>query len=257
MLTYLFDSSKKTSSQQNYPEYGIVLDLDETIIHTYPNTEGYKKLYSENRKLFNKLSNSGTINVINYDFGDVNDDRLWFIVRPGLKEFLKALDKYFTKVIIWSAGTKEYVDDVVDIIFDNLTPPDKIYSRKDLLNKRDGSFEKPLRKIFRDIKTLNLSNTLIIDNLESNFVYSNKYNGISIPHFQPTINEIISNNGVNDRALFDLVDWFNDVEFNDDRDVREMEKRFIFRGNSEKENQPPPKIIRKGSSKSCKIGVSI
>lgn len=78
----------------------LVLDLDETLVHTFDNFESFYKI---------KESLSPQLKRRLYSFR-LDGEFYWGIKRPYLDEFLKFSNNYFTKVGVWSAGVKENVE---------------------------------------------------------------------------------------------------------------------------------------------------
>jgi len=76
--------------------YTLVLDLDETLVHT------------STRKL------SGSIEC-KVKFKTGSEIRYWVKFRPFLNEFLQELDKYYN-IIIFTASLSEYADAVLGLI---------------------------------------------------------------------------------------------------------------------------------------------
>ena len=130
-------------------KYTLVLDLDETLIH-----------------YVDMASVSG-----------LDQDDSFFLVRPFCRQFLKEMAQYY-EVVIFTAGTQEYADWVID----QLDPDDTLINhrlyRQHTIN-RDTSNDLPiiikdLSKIGRDLKR-----TLIVDNIAENFLLQ-KDSGIFI-----------------------------------------------------------------------------
>jgi CTD small phosphatase-like protein 2 len=127
-------------------KYTLVLDMDETLIHFF----------------FSHISGM-------------------FFVRPYTFEFLKSLQPFY-EIITFTAGTKEYADNILNII-DN---------KNNIINYRlyrnhttiiNLNVYKDLSKIGRDLKK-----TIIIDNLKDN--YKLQYNnGIYIKTWTSDIND--------------------------------------------------------------------
>ena len=71
--------------------------------------------------------------------------------RPYLKRYLILCGYYFQKIIIWSAGCKEYVNAIVEDIFDGIRRPDYVFNFNDCEKigeiDKNISYHKPLSKI--------------------------------------------------------------------------------------------------------------
>jgi len=146
----------------------LVLDLDETLIHvTLNKPHGYKPDF-----------------VLNID-GQI----MYGKTRPGLKEFLKYSFRNFETVNIWTAATREYAIHVLNHI---MTPEQRrsilfFWTRENLDVKPDGSFYKPLDKMFSHPTAfrygINRSNTIMVDD-RADVMSRNPYSGIVIPAFR-------------------------------------------------------------------------
>lgn len=168
----------------------IVLDLDETLIHAYDDIEQLKEMgvfsdpkYIDLRRRIFKIS---------FDQEDENGDaakyQMWAIERPYLRDFLEFCTNYFQHVIVWSAGIKPYVREVVKHIFRGLDKPKVVYSREKCEGKKN--LYKPLRKLIDENPHLDLDLTQMfaLDDRCSTFK-DNYENGILLPPFHPPINE--------------------------------------------------------------------
>lgn len=159
-------------------KFTIVLDLDETLIHTYRDPVKDGEYTVELGEPGNYIYYSGTL-------------------RYGLHDFLVFCFMYFKNVIVWSAGTKEYVYEICDIIFKDIPyTPDKILTYDDIVIYDDsGEYYKPLSKIFNSKITRH--NTYFIDDRGENFI-EDIDNGITIPPYT----------GEQDICLLKLKNWF-------------------------------------------------
>ena len=117
----------KTKMTKNFC---MVLDIDETITHT-----------------------------LKLPFGD------YFLVRPGVKEFLDEMKKYF-EIIIFTSSPKSYADNILDKIDCNGEYfKHRLYRRHAIYE--NGECVKKLSMIGRDLKKI-----VFIDNLKSNAKYN-------------------------------------------------------------------------------------
>lgn len=152
----------------------IVLDLDETLIHT----ERITPYYSDE---LDKTS----------DFSfKIDNQYYWVIKRPGLDLFLDFLFKYFT-VGIWTAGDKEYAKQICKNIltYPQLKKIRFIYSRNFChLEDSPPAFTKPLAKIFQLYPDFSKHNTIMIDN-NLNVMRYNMDLGVNIPDFTNQYND--------------------------------------------------------------------
>ena len=127
----------------NRKPYSLVLDLDETLVHFKINPDN---------------SNEGVLRV-----------------RPGIKEFLDNVDKYY-ELIIFTAATQEYADLLIDAVEEN-----KIYFEHRLYRQHTiiigNDFIKDLSRVGRPLDKI-----AIVDNMPQNFRLQ-KENGINIKAF--------------------------------------------------------------------------
>ena len=121
-------------------EYTLVLDLDETLIH----------------------SPEDPIDEF---------DRNTYNIRPGIHQFLRTMAKYF-EIVIFTAGTQDYADYILDQVDIANTISHRLY--RDHTSPTDGAYVKDLSKLGRE-----LSKTIIVDNLAENFELQER-NGIEI-----------------------------------------------------------------------------
>ena len=159
-------------------KFTIVLDMDETLGHfitneiktKYFNNYGY--LVDEDKYNFSK----------NYD----NKDKLKvgiFLIRPYAKYFLEELNNLLYEIVIFTAGTKEYCDKILDILDLN----------NNLIKYRLYRSHLSLRNINNDVKDLsllgrNLNKIIIIDNLPENYKLQED-NGLPINSWFGDIND--------------------------------------------------------------------
>ena len=145
------------------PLKNIVLDIDETLLHSEPEQSGGIVVY----------------------------------YRPGVFDFLRSLQKVFN-LYIYTAGTKYYAESIINDI-KKFIPDMKflnVMSREHLLTEKSNNTTKCLyhfyNQIFNDIDNLveikkriikeKIRNTIIIDNVSYNF-HRQPNNGINIHDF--------------------------------------------------------------------------
>lgn len=209
--------------------HSIVLDIDETLVHSWASLDDYYSLDVYGRYPYFDLQ-SRIYLLQSYSPSSTRRLRtepyIWGIMRPRVHEFLSFCFNYFENVIIWSAGHRGYVLDVVDKLFLDLPYPHCIYS-SEYCEVTENTFYKPLRKMIhyeRDLK-LNLENTFIIDDRLDNFL-DNPENGILIPPYSPipTLIDFM----LDDRSLDKLTKWFSRPEVIHAQDIRLLDKSHIF-----------------------------
>ena len=111
--------------------------------------------------------------LINFRFNNKNEGI--FKTRPGLYDFLKNVGKKY-EIAIFTAGTQEYADPILDIIEkDNKFFVKRLYRQHTVFI--DNIFVKDLSKLGRD-----LSKIIIVDNMPQNFCLQ-KENGILIKNY--------------------------------------------------------------------------
>ena len=183
-------------------KYTVVLDMDETLGHFIFNEiknkyfSNYGYLISDDKNNFNKISD--------------NKDKLrvgLFLVRPYAKYFLEELNKLDYEIVIFTAGTKEYCDKVLDIIDLN----------NELIKYRLYRTHMSLRNINKDVKDLSLlgrdlNKIIIIDNFPDNYKLQ-KDNGLPINSWTGDIN---------DTSLKDILNIMKYLVDKKVRDVREI-----------------------------------
>lgn len=109
----------------------IVLDLDETLVHT------------TDKPLATKTNGPHEIRI--------DGHTMWVHIRPGARQLLRFLTKLhpFVRVAVWTAGTKVYATRVLDLLMPNQEWKKQLYfvrSRGDCVNRR-GHLLKDLRQL--------------------------------------------------------------------------------------------------------------
>lgn len=143
----------------------LILDLDHTLIHMQKYRVSPKIL----EKKIRKYHIGGRIHK-----------------RPHLNSFLRFCFQHF-ETAVWSAGTKDYVDDVVSQIF-TIEQREKlvfIYSRDRCTQSPENLNVKNLKKVFRrkfNGIRYNRNRTLIVDDNPDTYCH-NIGNAIPIPPF--------------------------------------------------------------------------
>ena len=131
-------------------------------------------------------------------------------LRPYLKEFLTEIKPLY-ELIIFTAGTQEYADPILDAIEKNGKFFDeRLYRHHAVIT--DNVFVKDLSRLGRD-----LSKVIIIDNMPHNFKLQ-KENGIFIKNFY--------GDDKRDTALLDLIPILKQIASNKDNDVRQELKKY-------------------------------
>lgn len=210
-------------------QHSIVLDIDETLVHTQEtDVKSIGKMmldpsYMALRQRIYVLD----LSDIGHRRGTGTNIRMWGVTRPHVEEFLAFCFTYFKRVIVWSAGMREYVDELVRFLFRDLPAPDIVYAREQCANI-DGLLEKPLQKMIDDEPqlTITLSSTLALDDRKSTFDRANPLNGVLIPRYEPGVDT--KSMLEDDVALVNLQEWLMKPEVIEAMDVRSLNKSRIF-----------------------------
>ena len=153
----ILNSNKKT----------LVLDLDETLIHSYFDRPPPR------------------LPDISFDiFIDKKKIHVDTIIRPGVNQFLENLEKFY-EIIIFTASLSQYANPVLDFIDKKGSCKFRLYREHCCccINEFGNNFIKDLKKLNRDLKNL-----IIIDNNPKSFIL-NKENGIPIKTWIEDLND--------------------------------------------------------------------
>ena len=145
----------------------LVLDLDETLIHSYfdhppPRPPDISfDIFIEKKKI-----------------------HVCSILRPGVNEFLEKLEKYF-EIVIFTASLSQYANPVLDFLDKKGICKFRLYREHCCCytNGFTNSFIKDLKKLDRNMKHL-----IIIDNNPKSFMF-NKENGVPIKTWIEDMND--------------------------------------------------------------------
>jgi hypothetical protein len=154
------------------------------------------------------------------------EEMIWGVKRPHIDEFLNFANQYFRNIVIWSAGTYEYVHAIVKHIFKQVPCPNGVFTRNDCTQSEEYGYEKPLEKIYQAIPEMNPRNTILIDDRQEVFVRKDPNNGIIIPPFSPDVEDYDSL--TSDASFLYLKDWLMKPEVRETRDIRKINKQNIF-----------------------------
>jgi len=240
--------------KMNTKKFNIVLDIDETLIHSFEEMDTIFKLLQEGDDDLNWLSNmSYVIHVTDpNEDGTSGNYSMWGLYRCYLEEFISYIIENFRNVYIFSAGSKKYINKIVENIFTPLKYKPPIILDYNHINhdKDTGNIQKPLSKILEQTKgEATIENTIIIDDREDTFEL-NIDNGILIPRFS-TDDENGDENVVtieniksilkSDKALQELIVFFEKNKHIDD--VRKWDKSNIFSKVKKEENRYSAKMV--------------
>lgn len=212
--------SFEDEDSKKYPRQSLVLDLDETLVHSFTNNEKIKP----------HIRDSPEIKHNYYDFKLSDGSLIWGLKRPGLDRFMDYIDYRFANTAVWSAGVKDYVHKIVNVI-----KPEHnfitIYSREYCTNEAvyrkgdDGDnyatveLKKPLQILFSEQSDkFTRHNTLIIDDREE-YCSPNTMNWIVIPEFSPTLENMLT---YKDNYLYLLEKYLETLETKEVYNVMEI-----------------------------------
>lgn len=198
MLLYRHFREKMGRSFKN-----IVLDIDECLTHTH-DSDG----------IYDYEKNDRRVMIV-----PVGEDTMVSYQRPGLRKFLSFCNDFFDNVVIWSAGTADYVRAITKKIFWGLKPPALVLTRDDCVYTSNGTYYKPLSKVYAKLPECNEKNTFIIDDRAMNFLV-NRRNGLTIPPYTPPRTE----EGVSseDDALQKITKWLHSEDVYRSKDIRNV-----------------------------------
>lgn len=204
----------------------IVLDLDNTLVFSQEKVE-LVDLNIINNPEYLKLRNR-TYNFELTAPGYEETKLMWGVTRPHVTEFLLFCLSYFKVVAIWSAGDKIYVDNIINQLFKYISKkPYLVYAADDTVITRGNKVLKELEVMTKDPKVygiMTMENTLMIDDNADAF-RKNIDNAIMIPFYGPkTIEEMERD----DQTLLQLMKWLEKPEVVNSKDVRTLNKDWIF-----------------------------
>ena len=183
------------------PEYTLILDLDETLIH-FAEDEEKEELLKHAPTLKYKLFRRQIYEI-------TEDDEIeYFHVRPYATKLLRDLSRYF-EIVIFTAGTKDYADAILNKLHSSKYISYRLYRHHTL--QEDDVFVKDLELIGRP-----LDKTIIVDNTKENFMYHNE-NGIPIHSWF---------DDENDKVLFDLTRILRNIAESKPNDIRDGVKKW-------------------------------
>lgn len=209
----------------------IVLDLDQTLICTQDDMESLKNFgILRDPKLLNLRQRVYNISVEDLEKPGIGTlYEFWGVTRPHAQEFLIFCFSYFKIVAVWSAGKRQYVEEIVNYLFKDMPYPNVVFTHDDIVYNDRGEVEKPLINMIGSDPTLkkymSLQNTLILDDNYTNFI-PNPGNGILIPAYSPANN--ISAFQKDDYALLQFKNWLLQDEVANSEDVTLLDKSEIF-----------------------------
>lgn len=191
----------------------IIIDIDECMAHSFSDKWDILGTIMSNPE---HMAIRKRLYVIK-----VNGLDMWGIKRPYLYEFLKFCHEYFDEVNVWTAGLREYADQIVPLIFEDLPPPRNVYARENC-QIIAGERAKRLDHIVSD--KVKLHNTFTLDN-DPRYMRFNIHNGIVIMDFEPaSVSDVYGC----DTGFPMIMRWLNQPHVRQSTDVRMLDKSSIF-----------------------------
>ena len=176
---YSLNKKIEITLEENIPKEKIlVIDLDETLIHTS----------------FKKISNSELRIKFNPELSNKKFIEAYIRIRPGVTEFLSQLSNYYD-LYIYSSSSKNYLNRIIKYV-DKKNLIKKCYCRDDCITYVENTgqdFNEPdvIYKYVKDLTIINkdLRNIVFIDNDITNFTLQER-NGIPIKSFYDDYDDI-------------------------------------------------------------------
>jgi len=218
----------------------ISFDLDETFVHTFDNYKAFTALNVANRvdlmpyrhrfysfDLIDTFAPAGTGEIF----------QQWGVIRPGAREFIRFANQYFRGIIVWSAGKPEYVEKIVDRLWEGLRHPAIVYASNHCRNDLKQKKIKPLVNLIKESAPYFPDAPIRWDNLwalddNPSTMCRNETNGILIPSYDPevffdgtNIDEVLE---FSDDSLEELRDFLESPEVLAAEDVRDVNTAEIF-----------------------------
>lgn len=211
-------------SSHSITQHTIVLDLDETLVHTFTDIELAKEFGIFDDPELRSRSYTMELVDVSLEKGTGQKIFLWGVVRPHVKEFLAFCFSYFKIVGVWSAGKKDYVEMVVELLFRDIKPPNFVYTYDDCV-KEGENYYKPLHKLFKEMN-LNLyikpGNIFMLDDRLDVCKHNPQNVIVAQPYSPNTLEEIKAK----DDFLEKLMIWFRTPEVRYSYDVGRLGKRW-------------------------------
>lgn len=231
LRTWISKGIRDGQSQAFRDQRHIIIDMDETLLHTFETRQSLKNL-----RLF---STPRLIGLRSRIF--VLDSGIWGATRPHLGNFIEASFGAFSTVTIWSAGEAGYVNEVVKHIFRGLPKPDLVMTREDCATdlieisedgKEDRLYQKPLyvaREYHERLSPgvhMTEANTLIIEDRPSAVAFEDRFNSVLVPAYTPApTSEALMRK---DETLKTLADWFAQDRFRTASDLRSVTRPILY-----------------------------
>jgi hypothetical protein len=169
--------------------FTLVLDLDETVVHTFMKEEEPAGLFD--------IPTSDHYEV------DLGIDISSGVKRPHLDEFLERVFKIAYPVIVWTAGHAEYAKEICEHVFKKNWPT-HIYTYDDCVVDSNNIIKKPLRKLFEDFPNIIQRDRLVVvDDRKSAYLSKDQEHVIRINKWH----------GVGeDRSLLQVAEYLEEIK---------------------------------------------
>ncbi|KAH7056784.1 HAD-like domain-containing protein [Linnemannia elongata] len=172
-------SNITTKEQEHQGRKCLVLDLDETLVHSS----------------FKLIPQADYVVPVEIDNQSHN---VYVIKRPGVDTFLQKMGEIY-EVVIFTASLSKYADPVLDMLDIHKVIKHRLF-RESCFNHK-GNYVKDLSVIGRDLK-----NTIIIDNSPASYIF-HQTNAVPISSWF---------NDPHDTELLDLIPFLADMTVVDD-----------------------------------------
>lgn len=227
-LGFTLPGSPRSSTRPTITDKGIILDLDETLVRTFSDISQIESLgLLDNPKLRSRVYHMELQDVA-VAKGEGQITQLWGVVRPHVHEFLKFCFSYFKVVAVWSAGKKEYVHAIVELLFRDIRPPDYIYTNDHCHIEDAGDLSKPLNFMFTATDILRKANAyqvIILDD-RLDVCRHNQEACITIPPYSPeaSVKELLAD----EQILPILINWLMRPDIVSSKNLWKIDKKRIF-----------------------------
>lgn len=185
----------------------IILDIDETLVHAFTERDEIEKLKKSDIWNHNPLLRARTFTV----YGG-KGLRWWVVKRPNLDEFIDMCFAKFDQVIVWTAGCREYANDIVQHVFSGHPQPHYVFCHDHCAQKDEPDLlHKPILSLRKYGVKIDLERTFLVDDRPRNFL-ENENNGIKIHAYSPEtcLKKLQSDR---DRSLTTLMKWMDSPNF--------------------------------------------
>lgn len=178
----------------------IVLDLDLTLLCTdyEDGTTPYQPRRMPGDRTYPLVRASHMYSFHMFDPSCQRDCTMYGCFRPGYRHFLQWARTRFDYVVVWSAGRRAYVHELVTKIWKGLPQPDLVMTFNDLGLSGDV-YTKPLAKVAKLLGVTTERMLLVDDNPQVSV--DNPDNAVLMPEYDPK---------VEDDSLYQLMDLLED-----------------------------------------------